>query len=279
VTQRLVKSGSKDFHKRQALRDLIAAEDAEIKNGIIFCNRKTTVSELFRSLTRHGLDAGALHGDMDQRARMAMLANFRDGKLKLLVASDVAARGLDIPDVSHVFNFDVPIHSEDYIHRIGRTGRAGRSGKAFTIVSKPDLRYVEAIEKLTGRPIEWHDGDLSTLALPADEGDDREERRGRGRAKAAPKGKAERKPRTERAPKAVSSEAAPPEEPKPEVKARPVRREAIRADNEKRSDARKPAEFAPKPESRRRHDRDDGPETRVGFGDDMPDFMKIAVKI
>jgi superfamily II DNA/RNA helicase len=279
VTQRLVKSGSKDFHKRQALRDLIAAEDAEIKNGIIFCNRKTTVSELFRSLTRHGLDAGALHGDMDQRARMTMLANFRDGKLKLLVASDVAARGLDIPDVSHVFNFDVPIHSEDYVHRIGRTGRAGRSGKAFTIVSKPDLRYVEAIEKLTGNPIEWLDGDLSTLTLPVDEGDEREERRGRGRGKAAPKGRAERKPRPERAAKAADTEAVPSEEAKPEAKPRPERREAIRAENEKRSDARKPAEYAPKPESRRRHDRDDGPETRVGFGDDMPDFMKIAVKI
>ena len=94
------------------------------------------MSELFRSLVKYDFDAGALHGDMDQRARMAMLASFRDGKLKLLVASDVAARGLDIPDVSHIFNYDVPIHAEDYVHRIGRTGRAGRSGKAFTIATK-----------------------------------------------------------------------------------------------------------------------------------------------
>ncbi len=108
----------------------------DIKNAIIFCNRKVDVSELFRSLTRHEFSCGALHGDMDQRSRMTMLSNFRDGKLKLLVASDVAARGLDIPDVSHVFNFDVPIHAEDYVHRIGRTGRAGRSGKAFTLVDK-----------------------------------------------------------------------------------------------------------------------------------------------
>ena len=100
---------------------------------------------------------------MDQRARMAMLASFRDGKLKLLVASDVAARGLDIPDVSHVFNFDVPIHAEDYVHRIGRTGRAGRSGKAFTIVTKSDAKYLDAIERLIGQKIEWHDGDLSTV--------------------------------------------------------------------------------------------------------------------
>jgi superfamily II DNA/RNA helicase len=279
VIQRLVKSGSKDFHKRQALRDLITAEDAEIKNGIIFCNRKTTVSELFRSLTRHGFDAGALHGDMDQRARMAMLAGFRDGKLKLLVASDVAARGLDIPDVSHVFNYDVPIHSEDYVHRIGRTGRAGRSGKAFTIVSKPDLRYVQAIEKLTGIPIEWLDGDLSTLVLPAEEDDGHDERRGRGRAKAAPKGRSERKPRAERAPKAPPAEPAPAEEAKVEPAPRPERREAIRAENDKRVADRKAVEPAPKRDVRRRSDRDDAPETRVGFGDDMPDFMKIVVRV
>src|SRR6185437_7085992 len=136
ITQRLVKSGSKPWDKRAVLRDLIRAEDAELKNAIIFCNRKVEVSELFRSLIKHEFDAGALHGDMDQRARMTMLANFREGKLKLLVASDVAARGLDIPDVSHVFNFDVPIHAEDYVHRIGRTGRAGRLGKSFTIVTK-----------------------------------------------------------------------------------------------------------------------------------------------
>jgi superfamily II DNA/RNA helicase len=163
VTQRLVKSGSKPWDKRAVLRDLIHAEDDAIKNAIIFCNRKVDVSELFRSLVKYDFNAGALHGDMDQRARMTMLSNFRDGKLQLLVASDVAARGLDIPDVSHVFNFDVPIHSEDYVHRIGRTGRAGRAGKSFTIVTRSDMRHVDAIEKLIGQTIEWHDGDLSTL--------------------------------------------------------------------------------------------------------------------
>jgi superfamily II DNA/RNA helicase len=112
---------------------------------------------IFRSLVRMALTR-RLHGDMDQRARMAMLANFRDGKLKLLVASDVAARGLDIPDVSHVFNYDVPIHAEDYVHRIGRTGRAGRSGKSFTIATRADNKYVDAIEKLIGQKIEWPQG-------------------------------------------------------------------------------------------------------------------------
>ncbi|MGB5800469.1 MAG: DEAD/DEAH box helicase, partial [Mesorhizobium sp.] len=148
ITQRLVKSGSKPWDKREVLRDLIRAEEDSLKNAIIFCNRKVEVAELYRSLARHEFDAGALHGDMDQRARMQMLAAFRDGKLKLLVASDVAARGLDIPDVSHVFNYDVPIHAEDYVHRIGRTGRAGRSGKSFTITTKSDTKYVDAIEKL-----------------------------------------------------------------------------------------------------------------------------------
>src|SRR5690606_5722489 len=164
VTQFLVKSKAKSWDKRATLRRLLDTEESEIKNAIIFCNRKVEVSELFRSLVKHGFDAGALHGDMDQRARMAMLASFREGKLKFLVASDVAARGLDIPDVSHVFNFDVPIHAEDYVHRIGRTGRAGRSGKSFTIVTRSDGKYVDAIEKLIGKEIEWMDGDLSTVA-------------------------------------------------------------------------------------------------------------------
>src|SRR5690606_21776879 len=136
-------------------------------------------------------DAGALHGDMDQRARMAMLAAFRDGKLKLLVASDVAARGLDIPDVSHVFNYDVPIHAEDYVHRIGRTGRAGRSGKSFTIVSRSDTKYLDSIERLIGNKIDWLNGDLSTLG--EDDADDERPRRGKGRERG--RATEDRKPR------------------------------------------------------------------------------------
>lgn len=127
VEQKLLKTGSKDFEKRAALRDLLRSQD-DIKNGIIFCNRKRDVATLFRSLDKHGFSVGALHGDMDQHSRTQMLDGFRNNKIQLLVASDVAARGLDIPDVSHVFNFDVPIHAEDYVHRIGRTGRAGRAG-------------------------------------------------------------------------------------------------------------------------------------------------------
>ncbi|WP_332060777.1 DEAD/DEAH box helicase [Bartonella sp. CB74] len=163
ITQRLVKSGSKAWDKRAVLRDLIHNEGDELKNAIIFCNRKRDISELFRSLVRHNFSVGALHGDMDQYSRMNTLTDFKDNKLTLLVASDVAARGLDIPAVSHVFNYDVPTHAEDYIHRIGRTGRANRSGKAFTIVTKADQKYISAIEEISNEKIEWLNGDLSTL--------------------------------------------------------------------------------------------------------------------
>src|SRR6185312_17009866 len=100
-------------------------------NAIIFCNRKRDVAILLKSLLKHGFNAGALHGDMDQMSRTATLDAFRESRITLLIASDVAARGLDIPDVSHIFTFDVPVHAEDYVHRIGRTGRAGREGHSF----------------------------------------------------------------------------------------------------------------------------------------------------
>ena len=153
VAQYVVPSGRDAVDKRAVLRKLI--RDAEdLKNAIIFCNRKRDVAIVQRSLERHGFSVGALHGDMDQRARMATLDDFKNNKLTLLVASDVAARGLDIPAVSHIFNFDVPTHAEDYVHRIGRTGRAGRKGTALTIVTPADKKYVAAIEKLTSKPIE-----------------------------------------------------------------------------------------------------------------------------
>jgi superfamily II DNA/RNA helicase len=154
TAQSLVKSGREPHHKRDTLRRLIRAADG-MKNAIIFCNRKREVATLYRSLVRHGFSAIALHGDMDQSARMAALEQFRKNEVTLLVASDVAARGLDIPDVSHVFNFDVPHHADDYVHRIGRTGRAGRSGVAITIVAPADQKAVAAIEKLIGQPIPW----------------------------------------------------------------------------------------------------------------------------
>ncbi|MCT7375078.1 DEAD/DEAH box helicase [Chelativorans sp. EGI FJ00035] len=256
ITQRLVKAGSKPWAKRERLRELIRAEGDEVKNAIIFCNRKTEVATLFRSLARHEFDAGALHGDMDQRARMMMLENFRKGNLKLLVASDVAARGLDIPAVSHVFNFDVPTHAEDYVHRIGRTGRAGRSGKAFTIVTRADKKYVAGIEKLIGQEIAWLDGDLSTLTAE----DEAEERPRRGRTGRGERARGGRRTAPEKAKR--PDEAAP----KP-AEDRRRRKDAIKSSNE--AEQKKPA---PKQE------REDT-SAPVGFGDDIPDFMKVHGKV
>jgi superfamily II DNA/RNA helicase len=145
ITQQLVKTGRESHEKRDTLRRLIRAADG-LTNAIIFCNRKREVATLHRSLVSHGFSAVALHGDMDQSARTAALDQFRRGEIKLLVASDVAARGLDIPAVSHVFNFDVPHHPDDYVHRIGRTGRAGRLGAALTIVAPADTKSIAAIE-------------------------------------------------------------------------------------------------------------------------------------
>ncbi|MFC6687352.1 DEAD/DEAH box helicase [Jhaorihella thermophila] len=139
--------------KRRLLRALIDAEGEKCTNAIIFCNRKVDVDIVAKSLSKYGYDAAAIHGDLDQSHRMRTLEDFREGKLRFLVASDVAARGLDVPSVSHVFNFDVPTHPEDYVHRIGRTGRAGREGKALTICAPQDEKYLEAIERLVQKEI------------------------------------------------------------------------------------------------------------------------------
>src|SRR5579864_5030302 len=154
TTQNVVKTGREPHEKRETLSQLIRGATG-LKNAIVFCNRKRDVATLHRSLVRHGFSAVALHGDMDQQARTTALEQFRRNEVTLLVASDVAARGLDIPDVSHVFNFDVPHHPDDYVHRIGRTGRAGRSGSAVTIVAPIDQKSVAAIERLIGQTIPW----------------------------------------------------------------------------------------------------------------------------
>ncbi len=285
VTQRLVKAASKGWDKREVLRNLIRAEDEGLKNAIIFCNRKVEVAELFRSLIKHDFEAGALHGDMEQSARMAMLKSFRDGKLKLLVASDVAARGLDIPDVSHVFNFDVPIHAEDYVHRIGRTARAGRSGKAFTIATKSDVKYIDAIEKLIGQSIEWHDGDLSTVA--ASDAPDEAPRRGRngGERDRKPREDRNRRPREDRERPRLSqprveavADAAPAPGADVLVQERPRHREPSRNDNA----VRKPRTAERHQDERQpRHRTDQNPDDNsvVGFGSDLPAFMLVAGKV
>jgi superfamily II DNA/RNA helicase len=135
--------------KRMALRALVS--QANVRNGIVFCNRKSEVDIVAKSLKKHGFDASAIHGDLEQSQRMKTLDAFRKGELKLLVASDVAARGLDIPDVSHVFNYDVPHHADDYVHRIGRTGRAGKSGDSVTLVTPADGRNLDKVLRLIGK--------------------------------------------------------------------------------------------------------------------------------
>ena len=137
--------------KRDALRKLITHED--VRDAIVFCNRKIDVSIVYKSLTKHGLSVGQLHGDMSQPARTETLKGFKNKDFAILVCSDVAARGLDIPNLSHVFNYDVPNHAEDYVHRIGRTGRAGNEGHAYTLALPEDGKYIEAIEKLIASSI------------------------------------------------------------------------------------------------------------------------------
>jgi superfamily II DNA/RNA helicase len=166
--------------KREALRRLIRGE--QVKNALIFCNRKRDVDILVKSLERHAFNVAGLHGDMAQAYRMETLDRFKNGDITFLVCSDVAARGLDIPEMSHVFNFDVPIHAEDYVHRIGRTGRAGREGRAFTIATPDDGRFVAAIERMLGKAVPRIA--VAGLEAPAfEEGEGRHGRGGRGRGR------------------------------------------------------------------------------------------------
>jgi superfamily II DNA/RNA helicase len=183
--------------KRDALRRLVRNE--EIVNAIIFCNRKRDVDILFRSLKRHGFSAAALHGDMPQPVRLETLEAFKVGTISLLVASDVAARGLDLPKVSHVFNFDVPTHAEDYVHRIGRTGRAGRKGRAFTLATPDDGKFVDAIERFISTKIPRSEVEGVESAEFDRSADDRRGRgrRGRSRGKPEAKGRSDVKGRPE----------------------------------------------------------------------------------
>ena len=189
IAQTLVRSGASPEEKRTTLRRVIRSAE-NFKNALIFCNRKRDVQVVYRSLEKHGFSVGALHGDLDQRSRMAALDAFRNDSVQLLVCSDVAARGLDIPDVSHVINYDAPHHSEDYVHRIGRTGRAGKLGVAVTIVSRADARSIDEIEKLIGQKIEWQAGGDAPVDEPAEaEEAPREHRGGRSRRSGGDRGR------------------------------------------------------------------------------------------
>jgi len=222
--------------KKDTLIELLRAED--VSSAIVFSNRKTTVRELAQSLSRIGFKSGQIQGDMDQSERIRELDRFKSGEVAILVASDVAARGLDVKGVSHVFNYDVPWHPDDYVHRIGRTGRAGATGKAFTLATPDDAEAVANIEKLTGTKIERHGAAVAAVAkatpvAAADDGAPTESAEPKPRGARRP-ARAPRPPREERAPRearAPREERAPRAEretrPAPATAARPARRDAI----------------------------------------------------
>jgi superfamily II DNA/RNA helicase len=254
--------------KRAVLRALIKGEGEACTNAIVFCNRKIDVDVVAKSLKSHGFNAAPIHGDLDQSVRTRTLDSFRDGTLHLLVASDVAARGLDIPAVSHVFNFDVPSHPEDYVHRIGRTGRAGRQGTAFTIAVPADDKYLAAIESLVKQPIP-RAGLPEGFTMPTeDEGSGREDRGGRDRGRRD--GRRDDRARGSRRDEASRDERR--TEPRREEQAeapredrRPERREEPRRDDRSRD---------------RREDRRDEPRDRVvGMGDHVPDFILRSFRV
>jgi superfamily II DNA/RNA helicase len=255
--------------KREMLRALIRAEGDALKNAIVFCNRKIDVDTLAKSLKKHGFDAAPIHGDLDQSLRTKTLDGFRDGTLRFLIASDVAARGLDIPAVSHIFNFDVPSHAEDYVHRIGRTGRAGLKGRAITIATPADDKYLSAVEHLLQKPIpRGTPPQAEAEARPAAEveaaGEDRP-RRGRSRTVSRGRSRAEPEPaRAETAPAEPAAETPPAAVPSKMAESRgkdaPAKGESRERD-EKR---------APRRDDRRKRN---GGEPVVGMGDHVPDFL------
>ena len=301
-----------DLDKREALRRLIRSED--VQNALIFCNRKRDVDILYKSLKRHSFSVGSLHGDMSQPERFATLAKFKANEIRLLVCSDVAARGLDIGGLSHVFNFDVPIHAEDYVHRIGRTGRAGLTGHAFTLAAPSDRPFVDAIEKLVGAPIPRMQVEgMAEVPFPEDDG---KRRRGRGGRNDKPVSRVAKvsaaeaelktpKPRRSRARKS-DAESAPvviaetavladsvmaPVDAAAEssVQPQPRRSEGRRSEprhDEPRRDEPRRDEPRGVDESRRddrrpnfrRRDEDLGPSV-LGFGDDVPAFMLLRSRI
>jgi ATP-dependent RNA helicase RhlE len=250
----MVKGGRRDSvakAKRDILRALITREGEACTNAIVFCNRKVDVDIVAKSLKKHGIDAAPIHGDLDQSQRTKTLDGFRAGELKILVASDVAARGLDVPSVSHVFNFDVPSHSEDYVHRIGRTGRAGRDGKAIMICAAADEKNMAAIEKLIGKAIPRTDNPLGEKPQPA-EAEAKEEK---------PKRTRTRKPKGE----------------KPEADKVVTKAEDALVEN--KAPASKPEPEAKNTRGGRGRGRDNNGDNRnktVGMGDHMPSFIAMS---
>jgi superfamily II DNA/RNA helicase len=266
ITQKFKFISSKTpAQKRETLRELLRADD--VRNAILFCNRKRDVGILQRSLVKHGFNAGALHGDMDQHSRMKTLAAFKNDEIKLLCASDVAARGLDIPNVSHVFNFDIPRHAEDYVHRIGRTGRAGKKGHAISLITSADREDLKAILDLCNiAEPDWIDGPPETA------GDTQAERSKNERSTRGGRGRDRSRGRTSETPapkqKNASSETAREPSGKPQKS-----RENSSRDKQTR-DNRPAANHNKKDRGKKRQNKD----VVVGMGDHVPAFMMKSVK-
>jgi superfamily II DNA/RNA helicase len=255
--------------KRAVLRALIDAEGDACSNAIIFCNRKTDVDIVAKSLKKYGYNAEPIHGDLEQSQRMRTLDGFREGRVRFLIASDVAARGLDIPAVTHVFQFDVPSHSEDYVHRIGRTGRAGRSGKALMICVPKDEKNLDGIEKLIQKAVPRLESPVIDVRAPRAPAPERAERPRR-----------ERIPRERREPveAAVPAEAPREEAPAPrrdrrsEPRAERAAEPRVDARPEPRAEARRDEARPDEPRRDRRGDDHRGPRV-IGMGDDTPSFI------
>ena len=244
--------------KRETLRWLLRNDLVE--TAIVFANRKTTVREINKSLQSHGFASSEIHGDMDQSSRLKELARFKAGEVTILVASDVAARGLDIKGVSHVFNFDTPWHPDDYVHRIGRTGRAGAKGRAFTFVAEEDAEAIQNVEKLTGAVIPvFGKKDVRVELTPE------------------PEAEPEREPEAEERPRRARRE-------RPEERSEEPREErAPRREREERKPRREREERAARPERaertdrpRRRRDEDDAPVPAGEWNGPKPDFLSVG---
>lgn len=259
--------------KRKVLRKLLRAEN--LQNAIVFCNRKRDVDVLLKSLLKHGFSAGALHGDLPQSVRFQTLEKFKSGELKILVCSDVAARGIDIGGLSHVFNFDLPFHAEDYVHRIGRTGRAGKEGKAYSLATPYDRKLAEAIKTLTGKPIPRLERDgITQLEWVSEE----EARGNRGKKKRNSRGSDRERDSSERpkqpeapARKKEAEKTAAPVDAAPQTAVREDRRAPRndRNDRNRRDDnRRRGSEIADAPN-----------ENVLGFGADLPNFMKLPRRV
>ncbi|WP_233490514.1 DEAD/DEAH box helicase, partial [Paracoccus sediminilitoris] len=324
ITQRLVeltpaRRDTAAKQKRDLLRALIEAEGDKLKNAIIFCNRKTDVDIVAKSLGKYGYDAAPIHGDLEQSQRTRTLESFRDGKLRLLVASDVAARGLDIPAVSHVFNYDLPSHAEDYVHRIGRTGRAGRLGTAISISTPSDEKYLTGIEALVKNTLPRSDlpagfagAKPAQASQPEDAGPEDRKPASRQRSRRGKRDDSEQQSAANTAPnqpEAASQPAAPmPEAVKPEVAmpeavdkprkesqprqdsrpaaAEPARREESRRDDSRRDENRR--DNGNRGDTNRDNNRRDGRrggndgnrgQQIVGMGDHVPRFMTVELRI